>query len=194
MTRPPSYRPKVPQLRKLLNVTLGLAITSIGMAISDQLPDAKESLYSPLEYDDKVPRHATISNLQIETRPLPQDETPAFPPGATKGLEGQPSRSTTHTKVYRANVSYTVTRSRGDYHPTFYMEDASQRVFWAKMETCEPEILAEPVQCMTPIDFPEDALGHATLYFRIGHGIGGGFYEHKVPMEKYIRFPVELKP
>lgn len=168
-------------------VLMGLAILSIGIFISDKMPDPKEEGFAEFVYDGEIPDHTKITGVTATTR--------ALEPGEHAPLPGQTPANTADNApaLYQATIEFSLQRTH-TYNFGTFITDSQGRDFATSFTDCAPEVLTQPTVCTTTVAVPADALGPATFTLDAAGGFGGGFHEQPIPMAKQIRIPLELAP
>ena len=169
--------------KKVPMIAVAVAITSLGVFISDQLPDPREVEFSHFEYTDDIPGHTRISQVAARTRPLAAGDyvefTGTLPEGEKLG------------RLYEVAVDFTLERTHS-YPLILKLEDSQGRVFRTTTPQCDAEVVSLPMTCTSLFVLPEDSLGPATLALEV-ESLLGDFHQQPVPMGKELHTAVEVQ-
>ncbi|QRP60156.1 hypothetical protein [Corynebacterium minutissimum] len=167
--------------KKIPMVAVAAAITSLGIFVSEQLPNPREVESAGFKYTDEIPGHSRLSDVSGSTRKLEPDEFAAFKADNASSVE----------ELYEAKVDFTLQRIR-NYPLIIKLEDSEGRVFRGKAAECEEEVRSLPTACTSSFIIPASALGPSTFRIEVEAVFGEGFHDQPLPMYKEIQASVEL--
>ena len=168
--------------KKIPMVAVAAAITSLGIFVSEQLPNPREVESAGFKYTDEIPGHSRLSDVSGSTRKLEPDEFAAFKADNASSVE----------ELYEAKVDFTLQRIRG-YTLNLKLEDAEGRIYRSNPPECESALNSQPELCTGTFIVPASALGPTTFRIEVEAVFGNGFHEQPLPMYKEIQSPVELR-
>lgn len=169
--------------KKVPMIAVAAAITSLGIFISDQMPDPREVEFSHFEYTDEIPGHTRISQVDVHTRPLASGDYAEF--------TGTLPENEELSELYEVAVGFTLERTHA-YPLSLKLEDSEGRVFRTTTPQCDAEVVSLPMTCTSLFVLPEDSLGPATLALEV-ENLLGDFHQQPVPMGKELHTAVEVK-
>lgn len=154
------------------------AILAIGAFVTTNMPDPKEVGYEDFVYDQEIPKHARLDDVNITTTKLPDGSAAPFPdsPG-----------------VYEVTADFNLTLSK-PFSYDFRIITDDDVYYRGSGLKCDSTTLGLPQHCTAKFVVPEQAVGPADFQFNAQVTLSQGLHEQPVPMRKVARVPVELKP
>ena len=168
--------------KKIPKVAVAAAITSLGIFVSEQLPNPREVESAGFKYTDEIPGHSRLSDVSGNAHKLEAGEYAEF----------KADEASTVEELYEAKIDFTLQRIRG-YPLNLKLEDAEGRVYRSNPPECEVALRSQPELCTGTFIVPASALGPTTLRIEVEAVFGDGFHEQPLPMYKEIQSPLELR-